>query len=345
MNPPIVVRSVGMVTSVGLNALATCAAIRAGVRNMSSTRFVGASDEPLFAAQVPLPKPWRGQRKLVKLLAASVSECIEYLPPQDWKSVPLLICLAETGRPGRPEDIDESILSDLEAEIGIQFSRESTGIVALGRVGGLVALAQARALMLDRGFQRVLIAGVDSLLVRQSLAWLRENDRLLTPENSNGFIPGEAAGCVLLERDGLRDDEVICLGVGLAQERVTIDSEEPFRADGLSHAVSAALAEARIDISECALRLTDLSGEHYYFRETALTLSRLLRHEGCRELWHPAECIGEVGAAIGPILLGYAAVAARKRFLPGPRLLIQSSGDDGMRAAACLSVVGDANVQ
>jgi 3-oxoacyl-[acyl-carrier-protein] synthase-1 len=345
MSPPVAVRSVGMVTSVGLNAPATCAAIRAGVRNMSATRFVVAGDEPLIAAQVPLPKLWRGQRKLVKLLAASVRECTEHLDPEARANLPLLVCLAEQGRPGRPEDMEESILLDLEAETGMEFSRESSGILSLGRVGGLVALAQARVLMADRGFSRVLIAGVDSLLVGRSLAWLQENDRLLTPANSNGFIPGEASACVLLEQDSLQQGELTCVGVGLSQERVTINSEEPFRADGLSRAVSAALAEARIDISDCGLRLTDLSGEHYYFREAALALSRLLRREGCRELWHPSECIGEVGAAIGPLLLGYAAVAARKRFLPGPRILVQSSGDDGMRAAACLAVIGDVHVQ
>jgi 3-oxoacyl-[acyl-carrier-protein] synthase-1 len=332
-----------MVTSVGLSAPATCAALRAGVRNMSPTSWWLERDEPLLAAQVPLPRPWRGRTKLVKLLAASVSECLATVRSEDIAPLPILVCLAEKDRPGRPDALEDSIIAELENEIGIQFSPAHTATLSLGRVSGLVALAQARTLMVDHGVPRVLVAGVDSLLVARSLAWLEDNDRLLTPDNSNGFIPGEASGCVLLEPATTAGTQVTCVGIGLARENVTIYSDQPFRAEGLTRAVASALADAGIGLEECSLRMADLSGEHYYFREAALAISRLLRREGCRELWHPSECIGEVGAAIGPILLGYAAVAARKRFLPGRYLLVQSGSDDGSRAAACLAVTGVAD--
>ena len=39
---PIAIASIGLVTSVGLNAPATCAAIRAGISNASETRFIDA---------------------------------------------------------------------------------------------------------------------------------------------------------------------------------------------------------------------------------------------------------------------------------------------------------------
>ena len=274
-----------------------------------------------------------------------MSESLAHLPAEKRTYLPLCVCIAEKDRNGRPEDLEKFIVTELEDECGIRFSREHTLVLSVGRVGGLVALEKARALMAGSGVTRVLVAGVDSLLVARSLGWLQDADRLLTPDNSNGLIPGEAAGCVLLERNAPDAGAIVCTGVGLAEEHVTIYSDEPFRAEGLSLAVSSALAEAGIDLSECGVRLSDLSGEHYYFREAALTVSRLLRREGCRELWHPSECIGEVGAAIGPILLGYAAVAARKGFLPGPHVLVQSSGDAGWRAAACLSAIGGADVQ
>jgi 3-oxoacyl-[acyl-carrier-protein] synthase-1 len=337
MSVKVAIRSFGMVTSVGLNAPAACAAIRAGVRNMSETRFVGSSGEPLIAAQAPLPKPWRGRAKLVKMLAASVTECLASVSPEVHADLPLLLCISEKDRPGR-DDFEESVVQDVEAETGVRFSREYTRILPLGRASGLVAIDHARRLIADAARTRVLIAGVDTLVVRNYLSWLQDADRLLTEDNSNGVIPGEAAGCVLLERGFDEANSLTCLGLGFAEERVTIYSEEPFRADGLTRATQLALTEAGLDLAACGLRLTDISGEHYYFREAALTLTRLLRREGCREFWHPAECIGEVGAAVGPILLGYAAFAARKRFLPGYPLIVQASSDAGLRAAACFAI-------
>jgi 3-oxoacyl-[acyl-carrier-protein] synthase-1 len=331
---------VGMVTSVGLNAAATCAAIRAGVRNMSETSFVGASAEPLMAAQVSLPRPWRGRTKLVKMLSAAIRDCVSDLPEEDREGLPLLVGMAEHDRPGRLESLDETFVEEVESETKLRFSPRATGVVALGRVSGLVALERVRTLLLNDGFARVLVAGVDSLLVRTSLSALLDEDRLLTSENSNGFIPGEAAACVSVEPASTNSPTVACVGMGVAEEQVTIRSGEPFRAEGLTRAIVSALADAGIDLAACGLRLTDLSGEHYYFRETALALSRILRREGARELWHPAECVGEVGAAIGPILLGYAAIAARKDYLPGPHVLVHASADGGLRAAACLAVGG-----
>jgi 3-oxoacyl-[acyl-carrier-protein] synthase-1 len=45
-------------------------------------------------------------------------------------------------------------------------------------------------------------------------------------------------------------------------------------------------------------RITDVSGERYYFKEAALALSRTLRSEGEIDLWHPAKA-SVSGRAIG----------------------------------------------
>jgi 3-oxoacyl-[acyl-carrier-protein] synthase-1 len=54
---------------------------------------------------------------------------------------------------------------------------------------------------------------------------------------------------------------------------------------------------------------------------------------GFLDHWHPAEFIGDVGAAIGPVMLGWALHAGQKRYLHGPRVLIHASEDNGDRAA------------
>lgn len=54
-------------------------------------------------------------------------------------------------------------------------------------------------------------------------------------------------------------------------------------------------------------------------------------------IWHPADCIGEVGAAIGPAMLVVTLAASRKAYGDGPNILCHLGNDAGQRAAALLS--------
>ena len=82
-------------------------------------------------------------------------------------------------------------------------------------------------------------------------------------------------------------------------------------------------------------RVTDLNGEHFKFKEMVLAIGRFARKPMPElfDLWHPIECIGDVGAAIGPIVLGVALDAGQKGYGIGPTVLCTLSNDDGERAA------------
>ena len=84
-------------------------------------------------------------------------------------------------------------------------------------------------------------------------------------------------------------------------------------------------------------RITDNSGEQYYFKEASLALSRTLRQrkEGF-DIWHPAESTGETGAASGVAVIATADDACRKGYSPGPRVLSHWANDAGPRAAVTL---------
>jgi 3-oxoacyl-[acyl-carrier-protein] synthase-1 len=88
-------------------------------------------------------------------------------------------------------------------------------------------------------------------------------------------------------------------------------------------------------------RITDISGEQYYFKEAALALSRILRQRKEEfDIWHPAECIGETGAATGIAILAVAAAACRMAYSPGPSVLSHCANDSGRRSAAILRFGG-----
>lgn len=160
----------------------------------------------------------------------------------------------------------------------------------------------------------------------------------MTKSNSNGFFPGEAGSAILVGLTGSGSpSELRLLGIGFGSESATVASEEPLRGVGLIEACRNALVEANVPMHEIAYRLTDLSGEHYKFKEAMLAQGRLLRQRMERQdIWHLAECIGEVGAAHVPCALGFATYAAQKQFVPGPRVLCHFSGD-GQERAACVA--------
>jgi len=332
---PIAIKSVGLVSSVGLSAPASCAAIRAKISNPTETRFMGSDGEWIMAHQVPLEKPWRGLAKLSRMATMAITECLEGLPREEWGKLPLLLCVAEKERPGRFEGLDDRLFGEIQEELDVRFAPGSA-IVAHGRVSVAVALAQARKLIVERRQPLVLIAATDSLLTRATLGVYEGEERLLTPRNSNGFMPGEGAGALLVGQPGVKG-ELLCTGIGFAMEKAHIGSGEPLLAEGLSAAIKIALAEAGCGLHELDYRISDISGEQYYFKEAALALLRVLRQRKEEfDLWHPAEGIGEAGATAGVAALTVAAVAARNAYALGPRVLAHLANDAGQRAAAIL---------
>lgn len=335
--PPIAIVNAGLVTSVGLSAPAACAAIRAGLTNHTNTRFSDGRGGWIPGAQVQLEEPWRGREKLARMACMAIEECLEPFPHLKLEPLPVLLCVAEQHRPGRIDGLDDELLGDVMRRLDLPWHPEWSGVVAYGRVGVPVAIARARALMTERGASHVLIAAVDSLLVGHTLMPLESEGRLLSKANTNGFIPGEAAGAVLLTRDPQRDAHLMCLGFGFSEEPVPIASEAPFRADGLTAAIKKGLADAGCEMHDLDFRITDNSGEHYYFKEAALVLTRTMRKVKSEfDIWHPADCIGETGAAIGTAALAVALTACRKRYSAGPNILLHFGSDAGHRAAVIL---------
>ena len=348
---PIAIIAAGMVTAVGLDAPSSCAAIRCAIDNFSETRFMDKGGEWIVGSQVPLEQPWRGLPKLIHMVVPAIRECLAGTGKVSPEMIPLLLCVAEEKRPGRLQGLNEQLFSDVQAQLGVRFHPRSA-VIARGRVAGGLALMLARQLIYEERLPLCIIAGVDSFLVAGTLAAYEERNRLLTSQNSNGFIPGEAGAAVLVCHPGRRSEgetrngsgELLCLGIGTGEEKATIGSEEPLRADGMVQAFRSALSDANKTLADVDYRITDCNGEQYLFKEAALAVTRTLRARKEEfEIWHPADCIGETGAAIGPCALGIALAAARKDYAPGRGSLCHFSADDSDRLALILATGAGAN--
>lgn len=333
---PVAILGVGLVTSVGLTAAACGCAFRAKVTNPIETQFIDSSGAWIKAHQVTLERPCSGHSKLVKMAALAIEEALHAFKRDQWNRLPLLLCVAESDRPGRVADLDNLLMAQLQNELGVTFAQGSA-LVPHGRVGVAVALVQARALMDQSKMQDVLIVCADSLLSWPTLSHYERADRLLTEANSNGFMPGEGAGALWVGRVEARSAQLVCTGVGFGSETAHIDSGEPLRGNGLRQAIRASLKDAGCQLHDMDFRVTDNSGEQYYFKEAALALSRTLRQvKDTFDIWHPAECTGEIGAASGVAVVIAAREACFKGYAPGHHILSHWANDAGQRAAVTL---------
>jgi 3-oxoacyl-[acyl-carrier-protein] synthase-1 len=335
----VAILATGLVTSVGNGAATTCAAIRANVTNPTTTRFCAGHGDWIIGHQAEVAAGLRGADKLAVMAALAIADCLDTAGIDVARPMALFLCLAELDRPGRLVGVDETLIPLIEARLGMRFDRMRSRVIAAGRIGALAALAAAREVLRQPDVPHVLVAATDSLLVAGTLAALRKQERILTPENSNGFMPGEGAGAILV---ALADDATHgcpeVLGFGEGHEHSPIISEEPLRGSGLSAAISAALFDGgAVRFESVDVRICDASGEQYGFKEAALAVGRLLRaRRPNQDIWHPAEVVGEIGSAIGPVMVAIASSGLRKGLLgPGP-VLIHAGTDEGRRVACVM---------
>lgn len=327
----------GMVTGVGLTAESTCAAIRCGIAGFEETRFM-YDGEWLLGCEVPLEQPWRGREKLLRMAVPAIRECLDGAGSASPGEIPLLLCVAEEDRPGRLDGLDDSLIRDIEERLGVRFHGWSR-IMANGRIAGVQALDYSRRLLAE-GLPFCIVAGVDSYLVAGMLDAYHRARRLLTADNSDGFIPGEGAAAVLVGHTSAAT-RTSCLGFGYGAEPAPLDSGEPLRAEGLVQAVRAALADAAMDLGQLDYRITDLSGEQFGFKEAALALLRVLRERKEEyDLQHPADCVGQIGAAAVPLIVGVARDMGEAGLAPGPGALVHAAGDGAERAALVMRSSG-----
>jgi len=120
--------------------------------------------------------------------------------------------------------------------------------------------------------------------------------------------------------------------VGTGEEPQTIAGDRESSGRGLTHALRAALAGGASHTPRWVL--CDLNGEAYRAVEWGTVSVRLARELGpSARLTHPADGLGEIGAAIGGVLIAQALGGFARGYAPAPEALLWAGSDRGLRAA------------
>ncbi|WP_299767782.1 3-oxoacyl-ACP synthase [uncultured Tateyamaria sp.] len=333
------ISAAGMVTAVGLDAPSSCAALRARIDGFAETRFAGPGGEWLRGAAVPLPRQWIGEKRWAHLAAGALLEVLKQ--SNNRRNVEVILCLPEEDRPGRPILDADSFLHRVQKILGLDYSLRSK-VVTHGRPSGIVALSTARKALARDPNHEIAILGVDSYLTGRTIQHYLSQQRLLTADNPEGFLPGEAAAAVLCRGAG---PGMNVGGIGLSREEAHFLNGQdengfnlPLRGEGMAAAYKAALSEAGLGLHEIGVKIGDLIGETFWFKQSELASLRTQRERSeVHPIWPIAAALGNIGAAVVPVMLGWALAAVRKDYAHQKPLLIESSADDG---ACGVAIVG-----
>jgi 3-oxoacyl-[acyl-carrier-protein] synthase-1 len=337
---PLILIGMGAVTSVGLSALQSCAAIRAGLSAFSEVMLFPPPREPVLGARVPArehlkspPEQW-----LVSMATRAIRESIadRHL---DARTTALLVALPDAHRRhAAVRGGAAAILRGIEDRLQATFHSSSMAIER-GRAGAFEALFLARRLLEGEVVRACLVGGVDSLVNGADAQRLSTAGRLHDFDNPQGVIPGEGAAFLLLTGDSRTERAIVQLaGIGLDREVDTALGERYAVGQGFRRAWTAAVESAGCDEAQVSFRVSDMTGERYHAWDSILASNRFYRtpRTGLR-VWYPAACTGDLGAAAGALSVVFAANAIAQGFAPGPTAMCEGSSDDGLRAGCVVA--------
>lgn len=209
----------GLVCSLGRNPRQAALLLRAGHTTLRRTPFGTGHRVHRMCQLWDLPETCVGFERLLRLavpalhqvLAAPFTPLAQYeqqAGPQRGAAataatpapVPLLLALPPDGRADDDADAADHFAAALSEAVGVRLDAELSVTLRGGHASGVRLLERAMERIARGEASRVVVGGVDGYYHPALLQALDDADRLFGSDTPEGFLPGEAAGFVLLER-------------------------------------------------------------------------------------------------------------------------------------------------
>ena len=349
LTQPLAITAMGALSAAGATAAETFGSTRAGVAGFSEHPFFESlsSDpewvpgEPLLAASCPeLGAGVEGAARLMTLALPALQELGQQarLRRDDLRRSALLLALPVRDSIASGWALEDQFVPELCRLTGMTEFRCSETFRS-GHTGMFEATARAHALLSAGECEHCFVVGVDSYLSPRRLEEWDRTWRLRSERNADGFIPGEAATALLIELPAAAQRRGAALlstieALSLGREAQPLDGPEASSGAGLCQVLREVVPPGQSARWVCC----DMNGESYRAFEWGLAQVRLAGAlAGMQVLDHPADCLGDVGAASGGVLMGHVTARYNRPAPPTDDAVLWASADDGTRAAMRLS--------
>jgi 3-oxoacyl-[acyl-carrier-protein] synthase-1 len=323
------------------------ASARAGIARIGNSHVMDRHFDPIRMGLVPedalgvlvddidtLPLPSRARRMLRLAAPALKATASELSAP-----VPLLL-----GVPALAAD-EAPWLTHLPAYLqklsGVAVDRTRSLVLPSGRAAALIALERALQLLRSGEAETVVVGGVDTFLDLRLLSELDAEQRILGPRVMDGFIPGEGAAFYVLSSTDAGASggvSVVVHGAASAMDPGHRYGTAPAKGEGLADALAQLRQRMPPLPGPISTTFAGFNGENF---DAKLWGVARMRHSDlfspAMVIEHPADTFGDVGAAMGAILVALAAESIRTGTRQGPAL-IWAASDREPRGCAVVSV-------
>jgi 3-oxoacyl-[acyl-carrier-protein] synthase-1 len=335
-SPILGIQAYGAVTNLGNSALQTAASWVAQTRRHHRVKLEGYADPFTLADHADLTDGLQGAERLLTLLKSAVAEAFDnQVAPDDANSLNLLVL---------PEALETAGQQQLASQLA-QFwpdQNVSFSVISGNATAAWSALDSAyRVLEANPRIERVVMVCVDSLCDPERLYQAAEANHLLLKGNSEGYIPSEAAVCLILQR--FKDVTQLPPGQFALHRPVLAAQAEPWwptesKSDPqpLITALSGALDRSDMKPTNISHLQSDMDGSSWRALIEAEALNQtFIAKNGQLPHSQPANLFGHTGVVTGPLgwILGIMVHTQRIKQL---NTLLNWSIDPAGQSAACV---------
>jgi len=351
-NKKLYIAGIGLISAVGGNATMTAAAVEAGVSGYQLSNFISKSgkrismanipDEVFYSMDIEIERNSTFKKQyehIIKMAIYALQDVFIDFKYQNsiTTKIPLILAFPES-EPKIEQISPKLFIKNVLKLSGVPVDENKVHRIHGGRAAGLQCLDLASRYLHDQNEDFVLVGGSDSYRSISLINNLEEQQRLLFEGQSDGFCPGEASCFLLLTRHShlalQKNDNIVALHtLGKSEEKGHTGSELPYKGDGLDKAFKQALANFSVKPLDTVY--SSMNGESFWAKEYGVAM---MRNKSCFSesviIQHPADCIGDVGCAMGSSLIALSALSLLKDNSSKGHLVYSSS--DGVNRAAVI---------
>lgn len=350
----ITITAMSGLTPVGATIEQSCTAIAAGINLFEDFEYYQClphdpewdSPLPLTASCFPFLDP--GMHGYQRLMYMGVQGLKELMPKtglkrKDLERCGLLLALSQKDDVTSDWSLEERFVSELTRTTGLTtFS--VTGTSFRGSAGVFSQVSRAISMIEKGELDYCIVGGIDSYIDYDRLSLYDDQWRIKSERNVDGFIPGEGSVMFLLENVSNAENRSMAPLSSLSAvvgdvEKNHINSGKNSSGNGLGNVVQNLYKLTELE-KKIAWTMNDMNGESYRGHEWGTIL---VRHNSLFDdehvLDHPADCVGELGAAGGALLVAQTTFAFVNGFNRADNALVYVSSDSGERAAMLVQAI------